>query len=400
MEAAASGAETSAASSAASTCALYDASIDDASIKEVAGFAGDLGASLQEALAIETSSGTHGVCAEEEVSLLDVVGGEDGVRRDTTATPSGNSACNDLQLANADTSAPPPAGAAPPVHAKSARSAEEISKLHERLNGLVFSNQEDGSGEYGEKTWRHAFAMVQEAVGCGYALQMNKKSKLLKKDDESASGRRNRYNCVQIKCVHSGQPRATAKTADTYARKKTSTKKFGCNWGLSLYWGANSNAPSLGKDLCLWHTYEGSEGMEHDPPREIENEMTMEDLQAEAVTIKKMHEKGVNTASIYKYLQEMGKRLGDKGKQMLRIMRANFDRDKQNSRGGLNDAQEFLRQLEEDGAFKHFKLDEENRLMDIAWAHEDQQRNAEKYFPIIVSDTTFNTTRLTTSWHS
>lgn len=56
--------------------------------------------------------------------------------------------------------------------------AEEISKLHERLNGLVFSNQEDGSGEYGEKTWQHAFAMVEEAVGCGYALQMNKKSKV------------------------------------------------------------------------------------------------------------------------------------------------------------------------------------------------------------------------------
>lgn len=74
-------------------------------------------------------------------------------------------------------------------------------------------------------------------------------------------------------------------------------------------------------------------------------------------------------------------------------MRVNFDRDRQNSRGGLNDAQEFLRQLEEDRAFKHFKLDEENRLTDIAWAHEEQQRNAEKYFPIIVSDTTFNTTK-------
>lgn len=57
--------------------------------------------------------------------------------------------------------------------------------------------------------------------------------------------------------------------------------------------------------------------MEHDPPREIENEMTVEDLEAESDTIKKMHEKGVNTAAIYKYLQDTGKRLGDKGKQMV-----------------------------------------------------------------------------------
>lgn len=74
-------------------------------------------------------------------------------------------------------------------------------------------------------------------------------------------------------------------------------------------------------------------------------------------------------------------------------MRAQFDKDKQNSRGGLNDAQQLLHQLEEDGAFKNFKLDEENRLMDIAWAHEEQRRNAEICFPIIVSDTTFNTSK-------
>ena len=91
MDAAAFGAETCAASSAAPASALYDASsTDGVSIDDVAGFAGDLGASLQEALAIETSSGTHGVCAEEEGTLLDVTGG------DTTATPSGNTARNDL----------------------------------------------------------------------------------------------------------------------------------------------------------------------------------------------------------------------------------------------------------------------------------------------------------------
>ena len=114
--------------------AAYDASIDDVSIDDVAGFSGDLGSSLQEALAIETSSGTDGVCAEEEVILLDVVGGEDGVRRDTTATPSGTSACNDLQ--HIDTSASPPAGAAPVVHAKSARSAG-VSRHHDFIPGSL-----------------------------------------------------------------------------------------------------------------------------------------------------------------------------------------------------------------------------------------------------------------------
>lgn len=54
-------------------------------------------------------------------------------------------------------------------------------------------------------------------------------------------------------------------------------------------------------------------------------------------------------------------------------MRAQFDKDKQNSRDGLNDAQQLLHQLEQDGAFKNFKLDEENRLTDIAWAHEEPQ---------------------------
>ncbi|CAB1120131.1 unnamed protein product [Ectocarpus sp. CCAP 1310/34] len=148
MEVAASGAETSAPSSSA----LHDGSFDGVSIDDVAGFAGDLGASLQEVLSTETSSGTHDVGVEEEV------GGEDGIRRNTT--PSGNSARNDQQLANVDTNVSPPAGAAPAVCARSA----EILKLHDRLNGLVFPNLEDGSGEYGDKTWRKAFEMVEEAV--------------------------------------------------------------------------------------------------------------------------------------------------------------------------------------------------------------------------------------------
>lgn len=74
-------------------------------------------------------------------------------------------------------------------------------------------------------------------------------------------------------------------------------------------------------------------------------------------------------------------------------MRVQFDKDKTSSRGGLNDAQQLLHQLEQDGAFKRYKLDDENRLTCLAWAHEEQRRNAEKYFPVVVSDTTFHTSK-------
>ncbi|CAB1105544.1 unnamed protein product [Ectocarpus sp. CCAP 1310/34] len=74
-------------------------------------------------------------------------------------------------------------------------------------------------------------------------------------------------------------------------------------------------------------------------------------------------------------------------------MRVQFDKDKTSSRGGLNDAQQLLHQLEQDGAFKRYKLDDENRLTCLAWAHEEQRRNTEKYFPVVVSDTTFNTSK-------
>lgn len=71
------------------------------------------------------------------------------------------------------------------------------------------------------------------------------------------------------------------------------------------------------QNVCLRHTYPGSEGTEHDPPRVFENEITREDLEAESAHIKKMCDKGVKTAEVYKYLTDTGKRLGEKGKQMV-----------------------------------------------------------------------------------
>eukprot|EP00903_Cladosiphon_okamuranus_P012990 g12120.t2 len=164
-------------------------------------------------------------------------------------------------------------------------------------------------------------------------------------------------------------------------------------FGLPMFWGANSHAPSIGKNVCLSHTYEGSGEEEHERPRVFENELTREEIEAETAGIKRMHESGNKTSEIHKYLQAAGKRLGEKGKQIVRAMRTKFDKEKTSSSGGFNDAQRLLDQLEEDAAFKRFKLDEENHLTCLAWAHEEQRRNAEKYHSVIVTDTTFNTNK-------
>ncbi|CAB1100567.1 unnamed protein product [Ectocarpus sp. CCAP 1310/34] len=293
MEAAASGAETSA----ASASALHDGSFDGVSIDDVAGFAGDLGASLQEVLSTETSSGTHDVGAEEEETLLDV-GGEDRIWRNTT--PSGNSARNDLQLANVDANVSPPAGAAPAVCAslQEVLSTETSSGTHD-----VGAEEEETLLDVGgeDRIWRNTTpsgnsarndlqlanvdANVSPPAGAAPAVCAS-----LQVYEHKIEGTTARRSSVSVR-----GNRESAKTADVHARKKTSTKK----------------------DVCLWHTYQGSGGTGHDPPRVIENEMTREDLEAESANIKKMHEKGVKTAEIYKYLQETGKRLGDKGKQMV-----------------------------------------------------------------------------------
>eukprot|EP00903_Cladosiphon_okamuranus_P009907 g9408.t1 len=311
---AASGTEDCAAPASAGT--RDDFGVDAFSL-DVPGFAGELiSSSPHEVLASSgNSSEAHDVCGEEEGTLLNV-GGE------TTSMSSGNSARDDLQLANADESASLSTLSAPRVWD---RSAEGLAKLLECTNGLVFPNCEDGHGEYaveeyGQKTWDKAFEMIDATVGCGYKLQMNKKSKLYKADDERTNGGRNRYNCVKIECVHSGKPRKNALVLDVRACKKTKTCKIGCNFGLPMFWGANSHAPSIGT-------------------------------------------------------------------------RTKFDKEKTSSSGGFNDALRLLDQLEEDAAFKRFKLDEENHLTCLAWVHEEQRLNAEKYHSVIVTDTTFNTNK-------
>ena len=56
-----------------------------------------------------------------------------------------------------------------------------------------------------------------------------------------------------------------------------------------------------------------------------------------------------------------------------------------------NDAHMFLKQLQQGNCFLRFKMDEEERLSCIAWAHEEQVLNALKYHSVIIRDNTFNT---------
>lgn len=61
------------------------------------------------------------------------------------------------------------------------------------------------------------------------------------------------------------------------------------------------------------------------------------------------------------------------------------------SKGGLNDAQKLIKTLEGEGAFVRFKLDDDSRLVSMAWAHEVQRENAVRYHSVIVQDNTHGT---------
>lgn len=68
----------------------------------------------------------------------------------------------------------------------------------------------------------------------------------------------------------------------------------------------------------------------------------------------------------------------------VRTMRLGFDQEKEANNGGLNDAQLLVTQLQEADAFMRFKMDDEGRLVCIAWAHEEQRCNAVRYHSVIV----------------
>lgn len=55
-----------------------------------------------------------------------------------------------------------------------------------------------------------------------------------------------------------------------------------------------------------------------------------------------------------------------------------------------DDAQRFLKQLQQENCFVRFSTDEDDRISCIAWAHEEQVQNAVRYHSVIVQGNTFN----------
>lgn len=72
--------------------------------------------------------------------------------------------------------------------------------------------------------------------------------------------------------------------------------------------------------MCLHHYPGGgseNSGLEHEPPRTFDNEMTDEDIEEHMDLIRLLHCRRVDTRDIHKALQADGKRLGEPGKQKV-----------------------------------------------------------------------------------
>lgn len=71
--------------------------------------------------------------------------------------------------------------------------------------------------------------------------------------------------------------------------------------------------------MHLHHYLGGSEasGVEHEPPRPLDSEMTDEEIEEQNELIRLLHFRRVGTREIHKALQTTEKRLGEKGKQMV-----------------------------------------------------------------------------------
>ena len=72
-------------------------------------------------------------------------------------------------------------------------------------------------------------------------------------------------------------------------------------------------------------------------------------------------------------------------------MRARFRQEQSKALGGANDAQELLLQLQLEGCWVRFTLDDKRRIHRVAWALEAQRTTALRYYPPIIQDNIFNT---------
>lgn len=72
-------------------------------------------------------------------------------------------------------------------------------------------------------------------------------------------------------------------------------------------------------------------------------------------------------------------------------MRTIISRAERESAADVEDARQFLGKLQKDDVWVRFQLDEDKRVTHIAWALDEQKRNALRYSRITIQDNTFNT---------
>lgn len=77
----------------------------------------------------------------------------------------------------------------------------------------------------------------------------------------------------------------------------------------------------------------------------------------------------------------------------MRTIISRFQKEEAERLGHANEAQQLLELLQKNNCFVRFQLDKDQRVSRIAWAVDEQKRNALRYYPIIIQDNTFNTNR-------
>lgn len=79
--------------------------------------------------------------------------------------------------------------------------------------------------------------------------------------------------------------------------------------------------------------------------------------------------------------------------QQVRTIISRLQREEAQKLGRSNDARQLLERLQVENCFVRFQMDKDGRVTRIAWAVDEQKRNAMRYYPIIIQDNTFNTNR-------
>ena len=75
----------------------------------------------------------------------------------------------------------------------------------------------------------------------------------------------------------------------------------------------------------------------------------------------------------------------------MRTIIKRYEKEQADKREHANDAQQLFTRLQQENVWVRFQLDKDGRIVRIAWALEDQKKNALRYYPIIIQDNTFGT---------